>query len=125
MLNPILSFSATRRMRSFKTLLIAAVWLLVMMGVALLIMGQLFRSGASINGLRTGVTCYQILIIVQFILIILVAPAMTSCAVESGSGVKNPLAWSSQSVIRERKSNRSPEGSDDEAGCCAGLLWGW
>ena len=65
MLNPILSFSATRRMRSFRTLLIAAVWLLVMMGVALLIMGQLFRSGASINGLRTGVTCYQILIIVQ------------------------------------------------------------
>ena len=81
MLNPILSFSATRRMRSFKTLLIAAVWLLVMMGVALLIMGQLFRSGASINGLRTGVTCYQILIIVQFILIILVAPAMTSGAI--------------------------------------------
>ena len=81
MLNPILSFSATRRMRAFKTLLIAAVWLLVMMGVALLIMGQLFRSGASINGLRTGVTCYQILIIVQFILIILVAPAMTSGAI--------------------------------------------
>lgn len=81
MLNPILSFSATRRMRSFKTLLIAAVWLLVMMGVALLIMGQLFRSGASINGLRTGVTCYQILIIVQFVLIILVAPAMTSGAI--------------------------------------------
>ena len=81
MLNPILSFSATRRMRSFKTLLIAAVWLLVMMGVALLIMGQLFRSGASINGLRTGVTCYQILIVVQFILIILVAPAMTSGAI--------------------------------------------
>ena len=81
MLNPILAFSATRRMRSFKTLLIAAVWLLVMMGVALLIMGQLFRSGASINGLRTGVTCYQILIIVQFILIILVAPAMTSGAI--------------------------------------------
>ena len=81
MLNPILSFSATRRMRSFRTLLIAAVWLLVMMGVALLIMGQLFRSGASINGLRTGVTCYQILIIVQFVLIILVAPAMTSGAI--------------------------------------------
>ena len=81
MLNPILSFSATRRMRSYKTLLIAAVWLLVMMGAAFLIMGQLFRSGASINGLRTGVTCYQILIIVQFILIILVAPAMTSGAI--------------------------------------------
>ena len=81
MLNPIISFSAPRRTRSIRTLLIAAVWLLVMMGVALLIMGQLFRSGASINGLRTGVTCYQILIIVQFILIILVAPAMTSGAI--------------------------------------------
>ena len=81
MLNPILSFSATRRMRSFKTLLIAAVWLLVMMGVALLIIGQPFRSGAPIDSLRSGVTCYQILIIVQFILIILVAPAMTSGAI--------------------------------------------
>ena len=34
MLNPILSFSATRRMRSFRTLLIAGIWLLVMLGTA-------------------------------------------------------------------------------------------
>ena len=81
MLNPILSFSATRRMRSFKTLLIAAVWLVVMMGVAFMVMGQLFSSGASIQGLRTGVSCYQVLLIVQFVLIILVAPAMTSGAI--------------------------------------------
>ena len=81
MLNPILSFSATRRMRSFKTLLIAAVWLVVMMGVAFMVMGQLFSSGASIQGLRTGVSCYQVLLIVQFVLIILIAPAMTSGAI--------------------------------------------
>jgi ABC-type transport system involved in multi-copper enzyme maturation permease subunit len=81
MLNPILSFSATRRMRSFKTLLIVAVWLVVMMGVAFMIMGHLFSSGASIQGLRTGVSCYQVLLIVQFVLIILIAPAMTSGAI--------------------------------------------
>ena len=81
MLNPILSFSATRRMRSFKTLMIALAWLLVMLGAALLIMGHLFGTEASIYSLRSGVSCYQILIIVQFVLIVLVAPAMTSGAI--------------------------------------------
>lgn len=81
MLNPILSFSATRRMRSFKTLLIVGVYLLVMLGAAILIMSRLFGAGANIYALRTGVTCYQVLIIVQFILIILIAPAMTSGAI--------------------------------------------
>ena len=81
MLNPILSFSATRRMRSFKTLMIALAWLLVMLGAALLIMGHLFGAEASIYSLRSGVSCYQILIIVQFVLIVLVAPAMTSGAI--------------------------------------------
>ena len=81
MLNPILSFSATRRMRSFKTLLIAGAWLLVMLGTALLMMGRLFGTDATFYSLRSGVSCYQLLIIVQFVLIILVAPAMTSGAI--------------------------------------------
>ena len=81
MLNPILSFSATRRMRSYRTLLIAGAWLLVMLITSLLIMGQLFGGEASLYALRSGVTCYQVLIIVQFVLIILVAPAMTSGAI--------------------------------------------
>ena len=81
MLNPILSFSATRRMRSFRTLLIAGIWLLVMLGTALLMMGNLFGTDVSFNSLRSGVSCYQLLIIVQFVLIILVAPAMTSGAI--------------------------------------------
>ena len=51
MLNPILSFSATRRMRSFKTLLVAGAWLLVMLGTALLMMGRLFGTDATIYSL--------------------------------------------------------------------------
>ena len=81
MLNPILSFSATRRMRSFKTLLVVIAYLLVMLGTALLIMGSLFSAGTSIYTLRSGVTCYQVLMILQFLLIILIAPAMTSGAI--------------------------------------------
>ena len=81
MLNPILSFSATRRMRSWKTLLIAGAYVLVLLGAALLLMGSLFGSGVSISTLRSGVTCYQVLVILQFALIILIAPAMTSGAI--------------------------------------------
>ena len=81
MLNPILSFSATRRMRSFRTMLIASVWLLAMLGTALLVMGRLFGPNVTISALRTGVSCYQVLTIVQFVLIILIAPAMTSGAI--------------------------------------------
>ena len=68
-------------MRSFKTLLIAGAWLLVMLGTALLMMGRLFGTDATFYSLRSGVSCYQLLIIVQFVLIILVAPAMTSGAI--------------------------------------------
>ena len=72
MLNPILSFSATRRMRSWKTLLIAGAYLAVMLGAALMIMGSLFAGGVSIYTLRSGVRCYQILMILQFVLILLI-----------------------------------------------------
>ena len=81
MLNPILSFSATRRMRSVKTLLIVAAWLGVMLGVTLSIMGRLFGPEVSVYGMRSGVACYNVLIIAQFVLIVLIAPAMTSGAI--------------------------------------------
>ena len=81
MLNPILSFSATRRMRSARTLLVLGGWLAVMLGTALLMMGGLFRAEVTIRGLHSGVDCYNILMIVQFALIVLIAPAMTSGAV--------------------------------------------
>lgn len=81
MLNPILSFSATRRMRSLKTLLIVAAWLGVMLGATLAIMGRLFGPEVTVYGMRSGVACYNVLIIAQFVLIVLIAPAMTSGAI--------------------------------------------
>lgn len=81
MLNPILSFSATRRMRSFKTLLIAAAYVVVMLAVTLLIMGRIFGNEATFHSIRNSVTCYQAQMVTQFILILLIAPAMTSGAI--------------------------------------------
>lgn len=81
MLNPILAFSATRRMRSFRTLLIAAAWMIVLTGVVLLMMSGLLGNDVTVNSLRTGVGGYQALIIAQFALIVLIAPAMTSGAI--------------------------------------------
>ena len=81
MLNPILAFSATRRMRSFRTILIAAAYTAVLLGVAVLTMGRLFGNDVTIYGLRSGVTCYNALMIAQFALIVLIAPAMTSGAI--------------------------------------------
>lgn len=81
MLNPILSFSATRRMRSFKTLLIAAAYVVVMLAVTLLIMGRLLGNEATFHSIRNSVTCYQAQMVTQFILILLIAPAMTSGAI--------------------------------------------
>ena len=81
MLNPILSFSATRRMRSFKTLLIVVAYVLVMLAVTLLIMGRLFGNEATFHSIRNSVTCYQAQMVTQFILILLIAPAMTSGAI--------------------------------------------
>ena len=78
MLNPILAFSATRRMRSFRTILVVAAYLAVLLGIVLLTMGSLFGGVATIYALRNSVACYNVLMIAQFILIVLIAPAMTS-----------------------------------------------
>ena len=81
MLNPILAFSATRRMRAFRTLLIVAAYLAVMLGVVLLMMRGLFGGSVSISTLQSSVNCYNVLMIAQFALIVLIAPAMTSGAI--------------------------------------------
>ena len=118
MLNPILSFSATRRMRSFKTLLIAGAWLAVMLGTALLVMGRLFRSGVSIQALRSGVSCYQVLLIVQFVLILLMAPAMTSGAV-AGERERQTLELL---LVTQTRSFRIVWGKAMESFCLLALL---
>ena len=81
MLNPILAFSATRRMRSFRTLLVVAAYLAVMLGIVLVMMGGLFGGTVTIYKLRASVNCYNIQMIAQFALIVLIAPAMTSGAI--------------------------------------------
>ena len=118
MLNPILSFSATRRMRSFKTLLTAGAWLAVMLGTALLVMGRLFRSGVSIQALRSGVSCYQVLLIVQFVLILLMAPAMTSGAV-AGERERQTLELL---LVTQTRSFRIVWGKAMESFCLLALL---
>ena len=59
MLNPILAFSATRRMRSFRTVLILIAY----------------------ENLMNGMKCYLFLLAAQFGLLILIAPAMTSASI--------------------------------------------
>ncbi len=81
MLNPILSFSATRRMRSLKTMLILLAYVAVMLLIAARILFPLLRGQASIGALSSSTTCYAVLIAVQFVLLVLIAPAMTSGAI--------------------------------------------
>ena len=81
MLNPILSFSARRRMRSFRTMLIAAGYTLVLLLLAFFMMQSLMGSYVSIAAANAGVNAYAVLIVAQFALLVLIAPAMTSGAI--------------------------------------------
>ena len=81
MLNPILAFSATRRMRSFRTLLVIGAYVGVLLLVALIMMSGFFRPQVSLYRMNDGILCYAVLILVQFVLIVLIAPAMTSGAI--------------------------------------------
>ena len=81
MLNPILSFSATRRMRSFKTMLIVLSWIAVLLVIAVVSMSGLLGNNVTISRLSSPITAYSLLMAAQFVLIILIAPAMTSGAI--------------------------------------------
>ena len=81
MINPILSFSATRRMRSFRTLLIMGAYLAVLLGIVAALMPALFRNQILLGSLSSGITCYAVLIGAQFALLVLIAPALSSAAI--------------------------------------------
>ena len=81
MLNPILAFSATRRMRSFRTMLIAIGYVAALLALALAFLGPFLSSSLYLNTMRMGPLCYLALLAAQFGLIILIAPAMTSASV--------------------------------------------
>ena len=78
MLNPILSFSATRRMRSFKTMLIVIAYVVTLLLIALFLLTPFMKDEILLSNLTRGPLAYLILIGVQFGMLILIAPAMTS-----------------------------------------------
>ena len=81
MLNPILAFSATRRMRSFRTMLIVIAYMAAMLLLALVILSPFLSDQVYLDSLRKSPAAYLFLVAVQFGLLILIAPAMTSGAV--------------------------------------------
>ena len=81
MLNPILAFSATRRMRSFRTILIVIAYMAVLLAIALAFLNPFMRDSLGMDDMIKGVECYLFLLAAQFGLLILIAPAMTSASI--------------------------------------------
>ena len=81
MLNPIMAFSATRRMRSFRTMLVVIAYVAALLLLALAFLGSFIPDAVYLNTMTRGPMCYLALLIAQFALIILIAPAMTSASI--------------------------------------------
>ena len=81
MLNPILAFSATRRMRSFRTMLIVIAYIAALLTLALVILGPFLNDRIFLSSFSQSTYAYLAMIAVQFGLLILIAPAMTSGAI--------------------------------------------
>lgn len=79
MSNPILSFSARRRMRSIRTPVILTLYALVLAIAAYFaVYAPFMGSTVSLGNMRASVYGYACLVVLQFGLLILVAPAMTA-----------------------------------------------
>ncbi len=81
MLNPIMAFSATRRMRSFKTMLVVIAYVAALLLLALAFLGSFIPDAVYLTTMTRGPMCYLALLVAQFALIILIAPAMTSASI--------------------------------------------
>ncbi len=81
MSNPIIAFSATRRMRSLRTILTVSVYGAVLLGIAAYMLRNMFGGTVTIRSMQEGVRCYMMLTAVQFLLLVLIGPAMTSGAI--------------------------------------------
>ena len=77
-LNPILESSARRRMRTVKTPLFITAYLSVMLVFALSQLTRFFGQGVTVTAMRQGVECYIWMTALQFMLIMLVAPALSA-----------------------------------------------
>ena len=81
MLNPILAFSATRRMRSFKTMLIVIAYMAALLLISFAFLSPFLKEDIGLGSLTRSPLCYMALLAGQFVLIILIAPAMTAGAI--------------------------------------------
>ena len=81
MLNPIWAFSATRRMRSFKTMLIVIAYMAALLLLSFAFLKPFLADRIILNSLIRSPYCYLALLAGQFVLIILIAPAMTAGAI--------------------------------------------
>lgn len=81
MANPILAFSATRRMRSLRTLIVVLAYVGVLLVIAAIMLRGMFGSSVSLYTMQRSVTCYAVLAVVQFVMLILIGPAMASGAI--------------------------------------------
>lgn len=79
MINPILATSARQRMRSIRTPVIVTVYALLQLAFVLFYSFDVFgHSVFYIQALRRSVEGYVYLLVLQFIMLVLVAPAMTA-----------------------------------------------
>ncbi len=81
MLNPILSFSAIRRMRSFRTMLIVIAYEAALLLLAVAMLGGFLRDEVYLSLMQRGPLSYAVLLGAQFLMLVLIAPAMTSGSV--------------------------------------------
>ena len=78
MINPILSFSAIRRMRSFRTMLIIIAYVAALLLLALTMLSGFLSEDLYLNMMQRGPLCHALLMAAQFVMLVLIAPAMTS-----------------------------------------------
>lgn len=78
MLNPLLASSARRRMRTIRTPLILTLYALLPLCFSCVSALNMSRDTLLISDMRSSVEWYILLIVLQFFLIVLVAPAMTA-----------------------------------------------
>ena len=81
MLNPILSFSAIRRMRTFRTMLIVIAYEAALMILAMTMLAGFLKDELYLPLMQRGPQCYAVLLGAQFVMLVLIAPAMTSGSV--------------------------------------------
>lgn len=76
--NPILSQSMKRRMRSYRAPLLITLYVAFLLLVSSAALITLTKPAVSLGNLRAGIESYAYIVVMQFALIVLVAPALTA-----------------------------------------------